>query len=256
VSFRTVFLIAVFAVAMFFLSRWRNDPHHTALPFGSTDLSTVQEKLAKLSPEEQTLVKDYVQRSNGDVLPAAMADPDDPLTARTFGEAIELQRRWLVKAGADEARAAEFRAARERKLEPLRAIARASVVKAEIITQNELDARIDPGFYQRAYQVDKSPAFVTQIRVQNLSSDRIVALKGSLQARDTQAYLPMDICWIDIDDQQELPPGGTLDLNCGGRFGVSEQQRAFVDRPPGRFTVEWEPKYIKLGNGRELNGDR
>src|SRR5579859_3987277 len=129
------------AVALIFLAQYWRDPHHTALPVGSTDLAPLQAKLAKLPPNERELVEEYVQRSHGDVLPPRFADPDNPLTARTFGEAIALERQWrekqkVVQAGA-EARLSE----RERELAPLRAVVTATVAKREIVSRRELAAR-------------------------------------------------------------------------------------------------------------------
>ena len=62
-------------------------PYGTLLPLDVSDLSGIQPQLDRLDSEERELVLGYLKRSNGDVLPAAMADPDTPFTARTFGEA-------------------------------------------------------------------------------------------------------------------------------------------------------------------------
>jgi hypothetical protein len=252
-TFRTTFTIVVIAGAVLGVYGWKGDVHHTRLPFGTTDLSSVQEPLAELSSEERALVEAYVKRSNGDVLPKQFADPDDPLTARTFAEAIELQRTWNVKQQAVNLRVAELRSQREAKLAPLRAMVEASVVKAEVITRNEYQARSDPTFYQRPYQVDTSPAFLTLVRVRNLSSETLVAVRGSLHAIDADAYLPMDLCWIDVGDERSIPSGGSIDLLCGHDYrGASQQQRDFVRNPTGRFRIVWEPRYVKLASGREL----
>jgi hypothetical protein len=253
-TFRTVFMITVIAGIAFALYRSNSDPLGTRLPFGSTDLTTVEKELSKLPADERALVEGYVKRSNGDVLPQQFADPDNPLTARTFGEAIKLQRDWEVKQKVVDARVAELRAEREAKLAPLRAAVRASVVKAEVITRNEYHARRDPDFYKRAYTVDKSPTFITRIRVQNLSAHDIVTVRGSLQAKDSEAYLPMDLCWIDLGTQQPIASGGSIELTCGHDYrGASQQQQDFIVDTKGRFNVVWEPRYIKFADGRELD---
>jgi hypothetical protein len=250
---RTVFAILAICVAAYVLYRG-NDPHRTSLPFGTDDLTTVQKQLAKLPKEERTLVEAYVKRSRGDVLPPKFADPDVPLTARTFGEAIQLQRAWEAKMKLVDARVAEIRAQREVALAPLRATVNASVIRAEIITRNEYQARKDPSFNQRAHRVDDSPSFLVSIRLDNTSDEFIVGLRGSLQARDSEAYLPMDLCWISFeDDGRPIPPHGFRDITCGHDYrGASKQQQDFVANPKGRFNVEWEPKYVKLGNGQRL----
>lgn len=255
-SVRTILTILVIVSAAFMLQRLTSDPHGTRLPFGTTDLSTVQKALAKLPGDERALVEAYVERSRGDVLPTQFADPDAPLTARTFAEAIDLQRTWEAKQRVVDAHIAELRAQREAKLAPLRAQVQASVAKAEIVTRNEYQARRNPHFYQQPYRVDTSPTFMTLIRVQNLGNEPIVALRGSLQASDSQAYLSMDLCWIDLGSEQTIPAGGFLELDCGHDYrGASQQQRDFVKRPAGRFEVSWEPAYVKLASGRELKSE-
>ncbi|MBK9656440.1 MAG: hypothetical protein IPO66_13640 [Rhodanobacteraceae bacterium] len=237
-------LVLILAVGTVVVLGFRHsrDPHRTALPFGSTDLSSVQAELARLPADERTLVEDYVKRSNGDVLPAQFADPDDPLTARTFGEAIELQRAWVERMKVEDARMADLRAERDARLAPLRAIADARVVKAQIVGADGLPVAGVGG------------NFVTRIRIQNLGNESIVGLSGSLKARDRDEYLPLDLCWIDLGSQQTLAAGASTEFHCGrGRGGASDQQRAYVENPPGRFIVEWEPRHIKLASGRELD---
>jgi len=131
-SARWIGVAAAAVVAVFLIIHLR-DPHRTALPFGSTDLTPVKAQLDKLPDNERELVEEYVQRSHGDVLPLRFADPDNPLTARTFGEAIALERQWrdkqkVVQAGAD-ARLSD----RERELAPLRAVVSATVAKRDPI---------------------------------------------------------------------------------------------------------------------------
>lgn len=235
-------LVLILAIGfLFFGYRYSSDPHRTALPFGSTDLSSVQAELARLPDEERALVEAYVKRSNGDVLTAQFADPDDPLTARTFGEAIELQRAWIDRMEVDEARMAQLRTERDAQLAPLRAIADARVIKAQIVGADGSLTGVGGNF-------------VTRIRIQNRGNEAIVGLSGSLKARDRDEYLPLDLCWIDLGSQQTLAAGASTEFDCGrGTGGASDQQRAFVDNPPGRFSVEWEPRHIQLASGRELD---
>lgn len=236
------YLLLILAIGvLFFGYRHSRDAHGTALPFGSTDLSTVQTELARLPDAERVLVEAYVKRSNGDVLPERFADPDNPLTAHTFGEAIELQRAWVEQQKVEDARMAGLRAERDAHLAPLRAIADARVVKAQILAADETSA-------------GSGGNFVTRIRVQNLGNESIVGLSGSLKARDRDEYLPLDLCWIDLGQQEALAAGASTEFDCGGsRGGASAQEHAYVDNPPGRFTVEWEPRHIKLASGRELD---
>jgi len=252
-TFRLAASVTILAGIIYAAYGWNRDPHHTKLPFGTTDLSTVERQLARLPKDERALVEAYVTRSNGDVLPKQFADPDNPLTARTFAEAIELQRAWNIKKKALDAKLAVTHAEREAKLAPLRAVVNATVVRAEVMTRNEYQARRNPNFYNMPYTVDKSPAFLTTIRIENRSERTIVGMRGSLDASDSQAYLKMDLCWIDLDDRQSIPAGGSIEILCGHDYrGASQQQRDFADNPEGRFKIIWEPKDVKFENGEEL----
>lgn len=238
-------------VAVLLGARCSSDPHRTALPFGSTDLSSVEQDLARLPADERKLVEDYVARSKGNVLPAQFADPDDPLTARTFGEAIELQRNWEARRAVDDARAAELAAQRDARMAPLRALVRARVIASEVREGDADAASVGPGVARRAGSTN--PAFITRVRVDNLGDEAIVALTGSLHARDREAVLRMDLCWIDLGRQGALPARGHVEFDCGNPARIaSEQQRDFVRNPPGRFEVVWEPNRIQLAGGRVL----
>lgn len=249
-----VFLLVLVAAFTWWLMR-PGDPHRTALPFGTTDLSSVHKQLSRLPDDERKLVEDYVKRSNGDVLTPKFADPDNPLTARTFAEAIDLQRKWAAKQTVADAQAADRQADREARRAPLREIAVAHVVSAKVMTRNESLALTDPDYAKKAHQVSDATTFVLKVRVENHGSQPIVALKGSLQARDRDAYLPLDLCWIDL--QQEIAAGEGVEFYCGNSARqASDQQRAFADQDSARFTEEWQPQYLKLANGRELEAGR
>ncbi len=250
-TLRNMFYAAILLIFMAAVYRCGSDPRRTRLPFGTTDLSSVQEPLSTLPPEERTLVEDYVKRSNGDVLPAALGDPDNPLTARTFGQAIDLQRDWQVKMQAQEAVASARRAERDARLAPLRALVRAEAAKAELITRGEWLKRVYPETQQPP---DPAELFVLTVQIQNLGGQSVTAVRGSLQARDRNAYLPMDLCWIDIGQERAIPPESTLELPCTGRAGaVTEQERALAAGGQGRFSVEWNPRHIRLADGTEYN---
>jgi hypothetical protein len=91
----------------------RPDPHRTLLPIGTADLASVRSQLEALPDSERALVVAYVRRSGGDVLPPKFADPDEPLTARTFVDAIRLQRQFLRTQAVVDAEAAARGDARE-----------------------------------------------------------------------------------------------------------------------------------------------
>lgn len=231
---------------------YRTDPRNTRLPFGSTDLSPVAEQLAKLTSEDRLLVESYVKRSNGDVLPPAWADPDNPLTARTFGEAIDLQRKWNEKHSVELEEQAQRMAERQAHFEPLRAMVQASVSQADILTKNEYQALMHPEIDPKRYAVDRSPVFVAHIRIENLGDTSVIELQGSLKAVDSQkkSFFPTSICWIST--QQEFAPYSETEIICASER-ASADQRDFVEDDNDRFEVQWEPKHIKFANGRELD---
>ncbi|MDD2815705.1 MAG: hypothetical protein PHP00_08200 [Thiotrichaceae bacterium] len=63
----------------------------------------------------------------------AMADPDEPFTASTVSEAIELQKIFLVKEKQGETSAQERRVIRDKALAPLRAALSVTLEKREIM---------------------------------------------------------------------------------------------------------------------------
>ncbi|MEW5838941.1 MAG: hypothetical protein AB1717_08935 [Pseudomonadota bacterium] len=75
----------------------RNDPYNTRLPWRFSDMHQVQKQLDRLPIKDQQRVISYMHRSNGDRLPAQFGDPDNPLTAETFKEAIKLEQAYQAK---------------------------------------------------------------------------------------------------------------------------------------------------------------
>ena len=251
-SFKDLLVLIIAAAVMFGGYKYSTNPYRTSLPFGTTDLSSVQKPLQRLPPEDRKRVEEYVQRTNGDYLPAAFGDPDNPMTARTFAEAIEIQKVWEVKMQAQKAREAQLAAEREKRMQPLREQVMVELVQAMILTRNEASARIDPGFYKRPYQVDTSPTTVVRIRLSNVGAQTVMAFTGSLKGIDSQSWLPLDLCWVEYSRQ--LNPDESLELECVGRFaGVSQQMRDFINAPEStRFRVTWEPHSVTLASGEKL----
>jgi len=248
-------------VIVFYGARWLRDPHRTALPFGSTDLSSVQGALGRLPADERTLVESYVRRSNGDVLPPKFADPDNPLTARTFGEAIALEKSWQEKMRKQQAIADARAAERDAAMAPLRAAVSARVAKSEVLTRDEFDARMMAGAAQSGasgakagHRSDDSGVFVVTVAIDNHSDADIVALQGSLEAKDRDNYLPLDLCWVDLNEQRTIHAHSNLEIQCANRnFIAGPNQRAFVADPPGRFEVVWKPRRVSLSDGKVLD---
>ncbi len=251
-NLRNVLVVAAVAAVVVLGARHSRDPRNTELPFGSTDLSSVETQLAKLSDEERLLVESYIKRTNGDYLPAGMGDPDDPMTARTFAEAIALERAWKEKMQGEQAQADARQAERDARLAPLRALVDARVVKAEVLSSSEFAARRGQPHPGQASMRSEGETFVVRIRVQNTGNETVTAMSGSLKARDRDEYLPLDLCWIDFSQHAPMAPGASEEIECGGRAGVSDQERAFAAGAPGRFTVVWEPRQVALASGRRM----
>lgn len=239
-----------------FGARCSRDPLRTALPFGSTDLSAVDAQLARLEAEDRARVEAYVKRSNGDYLPAGMGDPDMPFTARTFAEAIELEKQWEARM-AQEAVAQQGRdAERERALAPLRQIVSADIVRAAI--EPGSGAAHAPGSAaKRVASPDRgSPERMRlSLRIRNRSAEDVVQLAGTLRARDRDQPLSLSLCYFEISAQQPLKAHEVREFDCLQQRAISEQERAFVAGAPGRFTVEWLPRELTLAGGRRLQSN-
>ncbi|MCL2074903.1 MAG: hypothetical protein FWH15_00415 [Betaproteobacteria bacterium] len=218
-----------------------SDPHYTKLPVGTTDLTSVQEKLAKLSADERALVQAYVRRSSVTVLSPQFTDPTDSLPARTFGEAIKLQRAW----GAKMAAANRETALGSAKFAPLRAVVQAIAVKVEAIPHSEYQGRLSSS--------DNIAIIATLVRVQNLGGDAIIALRGTLKAVYSESLLSIPLCWFYESDQLALavPKDGDIELTFERRSSLSEGD-SITNSTKGRFRVVWEPTYVKFADGHEL----
>lgn len=113
-------ILLLLCAAIYGLCAVGTDPYGTTLPMEVDDLSPIQPALDKLPLADREVVTDYLKHSNGDVLPAQFADPDAPLTARTFAQAIALEKDFRVKMAAQDEKAAAMRAVREPSMKPLR----------------------------------------------------------------------------------------------------------------------------------------
>lgn len=249
-------LVIVIAVALFGYGIHRaRDPLRTALPFGTTDLSSVQPALERLDANDRKLVEAYVKRSNGDVLLPSMADPDQPFTARTFAQAIALEKDWDVKRGEQEVQAAGRQAARDEAMAPLRDAVEAYVARTEVLSPRQMSEPPDPNAtVKHALPSDDATIFVVTVSLHNLGSKTIVGVQGSLEARDRDAYLPLNLCWLDVGEQQTIGPASRVEIRCANmNQHVSEEQRAFMDDTSDRFTLVWNSKSVVFADGSRLD---
>ncbi len=243
-----VLLVLVMAAA-----RCSRDPLRTELPFGSTDLSSVEAQLAKLTPEDRARVEAYVTRSNGDYLPLGLGDPDMPFTARTFAEAIELQRQWESRMAEEAVTQGAREAERERALAPLRAIVSAEIVSARL-DQAEPASTV-AGAAAKSGQgapEDAPQQLRLTLRVRNLGPQAVVQLAGNLRARDREQPLGLPLCYFEVTEHNALAAHEVREFDCVQQRPANTQERAFAAPTPGRFSVEWLPRELTLEDGRTL----
>lgn len=224
-------------------------PYGTLLPLDVDDLSDVQPQLDRLSEEERELVLGYLKRSNGDVLPASMADPDAPFTARNFGEAIALQKKFLREQAERDAVNAQRRAERDRALAPLREALDLRLVKRELLTQDEALGIDTSGGAKRADNGDR--VLVVTYRLVNTSGREIVSAKGAADVHDAGDKRRTH-CWIDQTDRIE--PFARVEVRCGNAMrNAGPDERAFVDLPADKLRLLWEPAEITFADGSRLS---
>ncbi len=240
-----IFLGAVLCVFIYF-----GNPKTTRLPDSPQAISTVQKQLDKLSPEDRQLVVDYIKRANGTVLPEQFADPDDPLTARTFSDAIKLQRKFNLKQAADKGRAKQLANTRESAFEPLREVLQVELLKREIVTVDQFLGRQPvPG-----QATNDRKVLVTTLRFSNYENESITYFSGTVEIRtraDPDSFLNVVHCYV--EHHTVIPGSMTVDLDCGSAnrpAGSFEETFAYL--PERDLILSWAPRKIVLHSGKTL----
>jgi hypothetical protein len=249
-AMNTLRLTMIVAVLLGSVAACSKDPQATSLPLNLADIPKVQPQLDKLPADERQLVLDYLKRSNGDVLPANLTDPSAPLTARTFAEAIKLQKEFVVRHSAEEANVAEFRAERDTAIEPLREALSIEIVKKEIVTADEATGRRpSPG-----EAIPDAPTLVTTYRLRNNTAQTIVHVTASVSVRspsDPDSLMGLDRCFI--DRSEPIQGGQSLEVRCGNvAQRPGDQSKEYVAMSESSLLVRWEPKAITFEGGRVL----
>jgi len=233
-------------------------PHSTALPLDVDDLTPIQADLDRLPPEERELVVGYLKRSNGDVLPAQFADPDEPFTARTFGQAIVLQREFLVKQALRDRDSAARAAQREATIKPLREVLSLRLVKRELLTGDEIYGIAPPPTsgpkVGRNARSDRYTIQVMTYRLTNRSDRDIATFSGSAEIPG-EGLMPAAQCWIDEHDT--LPAHATREVRCGQpNRPANDEERLAVTRPWSQIVLVWEPAEVHFSDGQVLKAQR
>ena len=232
-------------------ARCTHDPLETRLPIGQSDLTQIQTQLDQLNPEDRKLVLQYLARSKGDVLPAQFADPDEPLTARTFAQAIKLQKDYNAKSGAEDARRAALGAARDAQFAPLRDAVTVTIIQREILDAAQAEGASPDD--RRA--TDGRKTLVVTYRLHNRSRETVTSVKGAVTVRsndDPGALMGLARCWIEYADP--IATGGTAQVRCANaRQTAGADEQKFVSLPSSSLVVTWEPQSIEMGSGKVLS---
>jgi len=249
-TFSKPFRCAVAAIVLIGTVACSRDPHATSLPLNLADISKIQPQLDKLPSDESQLVLEYLKRSKGDVLPPNLADPDAPLTARTFAEAIKLQREFNVKNAAEQANFAEFQASRDAAMEPLHQALEVQIARREILTADEASGR-EPSPGQAIHD---AAVLVTTYRLRNNSNETITQVTGSVSVRsesDPDSLMGLDRCFI--DRAQSIPAGESVEIRCGNvAKRPTDQDKEYVAMAQSSLILRWEPKSITFESGKVL----
>jgi hypothetical protein len=218
--------VLVFIVGLV-LTKCTGGPLDTRLPLDLSELPKLQPQLDKLPPEERALVVAYLERSRGDVLPAHLADPDEPLTARTFREAIKLQRAYDLKMAPVIAQREAARAQREAALAPMRKALGVDVIKREL-----------------------NPGLVLTFRVHNRSDETVTSFSGTAKAKGGAMQLTCRLA-----HQGPITIGQTAELRCMSSRMAKDAEARFAALADSEVEVTWDPVQVSFGSGTVLKAD-
>jgi len=250
VASKTIFRIGLAVLFVVGVAACSRNPLGTPLPMDLADIPKIQPQLDRLTAEERDLVLGYLKRSKGDVLPAKFADPDAPFTARTFAEAIKLQREFKAKQAVQDARMDSLQEARESAMEPLRRAFYVELLKREILTADEAAGR-EP---RQGHALNNTPTLVTTWRLINASGDTITRASGSVTVRtvsEPDSLMGVARCYF--NQTEPIPVGQTVEVRCGNpNKSASDADREFVAMPESSLELTWEPQSITLAGGKVM----
>ena len=242
--------IALALLALVVVAACSRHPLATRLPTGPDEVASVQAQLDQLPARDRELVLQYVARAKGTVLPPDLADPDAPLTARTFGEAIQLQRDFNARFAAEAEAGAQRRAAREGALEPLREAVEIELVARELVAAERAGGR------QRApgRAIDNKPVLVNTFRLHNHAAETVTRVSGSVTVRaasDPASLAGLSSCYIDWD--RPIAAGATAEVRSANpRARAGARSEEYVAMPEDALVLTWEPRSVAFAGGRVL----
>ncbi|MBV8466268.1 MAG: hypothetical protein JO218_10020 [Burkholderiales bacterium] len=262
--------IAAVVLVAAFMTWYKLDPHHAAIPAAGSDWHSLQPKLDRLDPADRELVVEYLQRRDG-TKPANeqaflglenVLQPED-FKAKTFADAIAFERkqRDTFKAAQQDmvSHYAEHKAAQDADYAPLRDKVDLTLTGLEI---KEL-AEQRRGVYFQRNGIDYDargailplmpvhPYLVLTFDVKNSSDNTVGGFDGyvSLYRGERQ---PMSLSIADCEvktDSMQLPAHGTQSVQCASK----PPQRNDALLGPDAYSIEWLPKRVTLLNGTVIN---
>jgi hypothetical protein len=234
-------------------------PLGTPLPGSPQELPKLRKALDQLTPEERGLVERYVARSKGTVLPPMFADPEDPLTARTFGEAIKLQRELEARHAKNQAVLDAQRKLREEQLAPLREALSVELQSREIIGPEEFLHRGLPSSEATKPPADTERALIVTYRVRNNSAEPIERFSIWVTVRtidDPSSSRGISSCTLEeVRVLEPLEPGAQSDIHCGDLYTrATAADEQFAALPQHALMLTYEPREIRFASGRKMTG--
>ncbi len=248
----------ILAIAAYF---YFHSPYQTNLPIRPQTPESVQGALAKLKPADRALVEAYMQRSGG-ASPDTFSVAGSRLSAKTFADAIEEQKKFMQDTGKNNALQAADDAKDDAKYNTLRALTSVEVIKREFvpfgISDVPLSQREDP-FYKSPYPTEGSQqVLVATVRLKNITSQTITAVSGQVFVYKPQYKLGEPLgkfvdCGINLS--QPLNPDETKDFICKSGFSqnyISDRDREFVAASSSGYVTNWRPTEITLIDGSKM----
>jgi hypothetical protein len=230
------------------------DPYRAYLPLGTEDMGSIRSELDRLPKDERDLVEGYAKRAKGRIAEAAYSDSGEPYTARTVADAIVLQREFLARTGAKEARMpsaeAQRETAREDRLAPMRRAISLDLLDRRIMTPeqrlDELGANHVPGTAKRGIKKGESILIMT-FRLSNRSVSEIGTAKVWAAVRKADTGQTLAECYINFSGT--LAVNDSTEIRCQRKGDPTDADRKFVDIPDRDLSLEWVPSYVRFSNG-------
>ena len=231
-------------------------PYATDLPEGTTDLSSVASELSRLSDDDRALVRAYVVRS-GNSLQGAIGTP---FTAKTFGEAIEIEKKLDLYDAKNQKIEHAIQAARDEKFAPLKRIIDIQLLKREIVNNAYVAPfrQFSPSetpISKIASTKDSENALLTTYLLKNKSSKVINDLEISVDIRKMKRS-PNELGNLDncfISHIRPLAAYEVREIECTYVYhSASETDHQYVAMPIQDLDVKWEPHLIQFEDGKML----